>query len=70
MDGITLQYFIIHSFAFSSMTWSKLGLRDLLHGGSNRDRQGSVHMRTFEQNNESADWWSAVHSYYFIIRKK
>ena len=31
-------------------------------------RQGTEQTRTFEPTNESTDYWSAAHSYNFIIR--
>ena len=39
-------------------------------GHDHRNRQGSVQMRTFEPTNDSADCWSAMHSYNFLIRVK
>ena len=35
-----------------------------------KSRQGSEQTRTFDPTNESADYWSAIHCYNFIIRVK
>ena len=37
---------------------------------STESRQGTKQTRTFDPTNESADCWSAAHSYNFIIRVK
>ena len=52
------------------MVFMGCGLMKITLLKNHRNRQGSVKTRTFEPTNEGTDFWSASHSYNFIIRVK